>query len=515
MNHLLIATFDLGIGTGDLYLTIPLLWITVLALIVLTADLFLQRRSSKKILGWISLGGLIVGLFLNQIPAPANGSEMVFNGAFQVDSLTYFANLVILTSVLISTASSIRYLDRSNLLQGEFFGLLLLSTVGMMLMAGANDFIIFFLGFEIMSIAAYILVGWAKSDLRSGEGSLKYVVAGAFTSAILIYGLILMMASVEGISFQEVGKYLQQDSISLLFKIGLALVIGSFAFKIAAVPFHMWAPDAYRGAPSPVTGFISTGVKVAAIIGFFRVFLELLIVPGTPAGDVETLALGFLRSEMVTVLTVIASLTVLVGNVAAIAYRDVKGILAYSSIAHAGYILIGLTAFFATTQSSIRILAGGAVLFYLFAYTFMNLGAFCCVIYANSNGETRLNLSDYQGLAYEHPWIACSFGLFLISLTGIPLTAGFSGKVLIFWAVIEANHLWLALIGAAGTLISIYYYMRIVVMMFMREPEESFHLSFSIPLTLSLFLTAAGVIALGIAPGRVIDLSRRTILQLI
>jgi len=492
-----LANIQIQFTKKELLHGLPLLWITGLALFVLIVDLVLRKRSSKRYLGWITVFGLIAGMVFNQLSFPVGGDLSLFHDAFQVDAYTYYANWIILFSVLISTLSSLDYLYRSNLLQGEFYGLLLLGTSGMMMMVGAADLIIFFLGFEIMSISAYILVGWSKSDLRSGEGSLKYVVTGAFTSAILVYGIILLMASAGTVSLAGITP----DFNDPLFMIGFALVTGSFAFKIAAVPFHMWAPDAYRGAPSPVTGFISTGVKVAAIIGFLRLFLEILSLEQMGASG---------TSRIVPVFAAAAGLSVIIGNVAAIAYRDIKGMLAYSSIAHAGYVLIGITAMFSTGSGLIRHQTGGAVLFYLFAYTFMNLGAFGCVIYAGNGDEERLNLSDYRGLAHEHPWLASAFGLFLLSLTGIPLTAGFSGKVLIFQAALEADFLWLALIGAGGTLISIYYYMRVVVMMFMREPEDPFQLSFSPSLTLMLSVTACGVLGLGMMPRKLITLSRRT-----
>ncbi len=492
MNETALAAVQFEFGSSDLMNSIPLLWITGYGVAVLVIDLFLWNRSSKRMLGWFTILGLAFGLILNILTGAPGGT--VFSEAYVVDSFTFYANLVILVSLLFTTLSSIDHLSNSDMLQGEYYGLLLLAASGMMLMVGANGLIIFFLGFEIMSLAAYILVGWEKSSLVSGEGALKYVVTGAFTSAVLIYGITLVMAAANGVSFADLSTALAEGSAGTdpLFLSGAALIAGSFTYKIAAIPFHMWAPDAYRGAPTPITGFVSTGVKAAAFLGFLRVLIAV--------GGSESIGLT-------SALALIAGITVIGGNIAAIAYRDLKGMLAYSSIAHAGYILIGVTALLTGRAPTI---SQGAVLFYLIAYTFMNLGAFGCVIYVESGEGEALNLSDFKGLVQYHPWIACVFALFLISLTGIPLTAGFTGKVLIFHSAIQAGFLGLAIAGAIGTLISIYYYMRVVVMMFMREPEGAFELSFSPSLSVLLLLTAWGILHLGISPFWLMDLANRS-----
>lgn len=504
MTHTLLAEIDLQLSSTDFLQTAPMLWVTGFAVVVMLIDLFLYDREMKRSLGWLSVFGLGVALVLNHFTA-STGTELVFKETFKVDSFTYFANNLILLSGILTILSSIDHIGRSDMLQGEFYSLLLLATSGMMLMVGANGLILFFLGFEIMSLAAYILVGWEKSSLVSGEGALKYIVTGAFTSAVLIYGIILIMAAVGGLSFDEITSFLAQEDVFLsekgmkepLFLTGVGLIAGSFAYKIAAVPFHMWAPDAYRGAPTPVTGFVSTGVKAAAFLGFLRVFLEV--------ANPEI-------TGLTSVIALIAGITVIVGNIAAIGYRDIKGMLAYSSIAHAGYLLIGVTALLSggIAGANAQMNAQGAVLFYLFAYIFMNLGAFGCVIYVESDREETMTLSDFKGLVDRRPWIACLFGLFLISLTGIPLTAGFAGKVLIFQSAINAGYLSLAIVGAVGTLISIYYYMRVVVMMFMREPEQDFDLSFSPSLSFLLLISAWGVIQLGISPFGLIELANQS-----
>jgi NADH-quinone oxidoreductase subunit N len=495
MTSTLLAKLDLQVGASDLIGTAPLLWITGFGVAVLLIDLLLRDRSSKRALGWLSILGLGVGLILNTYTVP--DGRLVFSDTFTVDLYTYYSNIVILISVIFTILSSIDHLSKSDMLQGEYYGLLLLATSGMMLMVGANDLIVFFLGFEIMSLAAYILVGWEKSSLVSGEGSLKYIVTGAFTSAVLIYGIILVMAAVNGFSFSDIGAFLSSENAysDPLFLSGTALIAGSFTYKIAAIPFHMWAPDAYRGAPTPITGFVSTGVKAAAFLGFIRVLLEI-----TGSG------LGGLTS----VLALIAGITVIGGNIAAIGYRDIKGMLAYSSIAHAGYLLIGVTALMSGNTPADSI-SQGSVLFYLVAYTVMNLGAFGSVIYVEKNRDETLTLSDFKGLVSSHPWVACAFGLFLLSLTGIPLTAGFAGKVFIFHSALQSGFIGLAVVGAIGTLISIYYYMRVVVMMFMREADEALELPFSPSLSLLLLIAAWGVIHLGISPFWLLDLANRSV----
>ncbi len=497
MLDLLMTLGKVDLPVEDFGQAIPLLWVTALGGFILVVDLLLTDRVLKGFLGWVTALGLLFAIAFNSVnPVVQGETTNLFHGAYRVDWFTYYANILILISVLLSVLTSLMYLRSHDLLQGEFFGLLLFATSGMMLMVGASDLIIFFLGFEIMSLAAYILVAWTRQNLYSGEGSLKYLISGAFATAILAFGIVLVFGQSGSFQFQEIAAYVMEDggATNPVFLAGFGLITGGFAFKVSAVPFHMWAPDAYRGAPLPITGFLSTGVKVAAFLGFLRLFLGIL-----PAD----------LASWTTLLAVLATLSVIVGNVAAVATRNIKAMLAYSGIAHAGYVLIGMTA-----MSSSRLTAGGqageAVLYYLLVYTFMNLGAFACVIYAGKKNQERILLSEFRGLVSDHPWLSTAFALFLISLTGLPPTGGFLGKIKIFEAAFSSGHTWLVLVGVGGTLVSVYYYMRVVMIMFMREKEEDFHLSFSPGLVIVLFVAVWGVLYLGISPGVVSELATRS-----
>lgn len=474
---------------------LPVFLIAGSGILIMIVDLFLENRPAKKILGWLSAASTLFVLFYvlygsaGLTPSPRE----LFSNSFRVDAFTTISNILILTGLFLSILLSIDYVEKHQLLPGEYFSLLLFAGSGMMLMVGANNLLIFFLGFETMSISSYLLVGWKKMTPSSGEGSLKYLIAGVFSTAFLWFGLVLIYGSTETIQIRTLFESLQQGAKPLTHA-GLGLILGAFMFKIAAVPFHMWAPDAYRGSPTPVMGFVSTTVKIAAFLGFARIIL-----PFVPE----------VADTFRQILPVLAAVTIIVGNLAAVSRNNVKSILAYSSIAHAGYLLIGLTAWLSMESATE---AGSSVLFYLLAYLFMNLGAFACMLYATYEGDEDYSLTSVRGLIYTKPYIACAFMIFLVSLTGLPPTAGFFGKVFLFKSAIQSGFLWLAIIGVLGSLLSIYYYMKIVVSMCAKPSEsQSPTPSFSPSLTIATMISLWAVLFYGFLPTQFLDFARQTV----
>lgn len=497
---------DLSFSLTDLWNIFPVFMTAGLGILLMTVDLFLYRRSTKKWLGWIAAIGTL-GIFLSvllQGSLFSNGTKLLFSKSFQVDSFTSFSHLLILLGIFLTILLSIQFVEHHQLIQGEFFTLLLFSASGMMLMTGANNLLLFFLGFEIMSISSYVLVGWNRKNEFSSEGSLKYLLAGMFATGILWFGLVFIYGSSTAITFSEITTYLQNRSTkNPIFITGFGLVFGSFAFKIAAVPFHMWAPDAYRGSPTPVMAFVTTIVKVAAIFGFIRLLYP--IFPSIP-----------LSSQIF--LPFIAAATVVIGNLGAVSQDDVKSILAYSSIAHAGYVLIGLTAWFAGRDPSAASAGiGGSVLFYLFAYTFMNLGAFSCVLYLHPDQRGSITLQELHGTLQKAPYLAIAFTVFLASLTGLPPTAGFIGKLYIFRAAIDSGYLWLSLIGIGGSLMSVYYYMNIVSAMCQQQSNTASNsVQPYIPsLTIASVITLWGVLFYGLLPAHLLELTTNSVIALL
>jgi NADH-quinone oxidoreductase subunit N len=365
----------------------------------------------------------------------------------------------------------------------------------MMFMAKANDLIIVFLGLETLSISIYVLVGFLRTNLKSNESSLKYFLLGAFSSAFLLYGIALVYGATGSTKLPDIARHLESlpqlvSNPLLLAAVGM-LIVG-FGFKMALVPFHMWTPDVYEGAPTPITAFMSVGVKAAAFSAFLRVFLS---------------SFPILRDDWTMILWILAVLTMTLGNVVAIAQENIKRMLAYSSIAHAGYILVAMTAGgdMATTS----------IIYYLMAYTLMNLGAFTVVILYSKKGEENILISDYAGAGFKYPFLSAAMTVFMFSLAGIPPLAGFVGKFYIFASAVKQGFIWLAIISVLNSLIAVYYYLRVTVFMYMKEPvKEVGHLSFSIPVIIALLITAFFTLHMGILPSGYLHLARESIAML-
>jgi NADH-quinone oxidoreductase subunit N len=423
---------------------LPMIVVALAAIVVLLTGIRLNDEDSEG-LGWLTLAALFAATVLTF--GIVGQSGVAFAGAISIDSFAAYFELAILIAAMFTVLMSLDYTGERHLPGAEYYSLLLFSVLGMMLMATAGDLIIIFLGLETMSLSVYVLAGIARRDPKSNEASIKYFLLGAFSTGFLLYGIALVYGATGTIKLGPIHDALASGAMNsnpmLLLGIGMMLI--GFGFKVAAVPFHMWTPDVYEGAPTPITAFMAVGVKLAAFAGFLRVFLVDL----TP-----------LTAQWSSVLWVITALTMTAGNVIALSQTNIKRMLAYSAIAHAGYLLLGMTAGAGS---------GGAILYYLIAYAFTNLGAFAVVIALERTGAVGNRISDYRGLATTHPMLAAAMAIFLLSLTGVPPTAGFVGKFYLFYAAIHQGYVGLVVIAVLNSAASAYYYLSVMVAMYMQE----------------------------------------------
>ena len=468
-------------------LLMPELVIALTLLIVLVFDLF--DSISKKVLGWMTIVGAAIALWVSIQMHHAGTTGTQFNEMFKVDNFSLFFNIIFLVSTILVALISISYLGSGNRQQGPYYLLILLATLGMMLMAAGNELIIVFLGLELMSLSLYVLAGYFRESPASSEAGMKYLLLGAFASAFFLYGIALIYGGAGTTSVPAIAEAIASPSQSPLLLAGMFLLIVGFGFKVAIVPFHQWAPDVYEGAPTTIAAFISAGPKAAGFAAFLRIFME---------------ALPNLQVEWSGVLIVLAMLTMTVGNVVAIAQTNIKRMLAYSSIAHAGYVLIGLAA---ANDGGIS-----SAMLYLLVYCVMNIGAFGAVILAKTADGESIMISDYAGLGLRKPLLAMFMTLMLLSLAGFPPTAGFVGKFYIFKSAVQSGHIWLVIIGAINTAISAFYYLRVVVTMYMREPEEELEFSpYSSTLVIGLIVAAIGVLLIGILPSLMLGPAQQSV----
>ncbi len=458
---------------SDLSITplLPEIILLAAAIVVLIVDTVV---GDKRWLTWVGLAGVALAggatYWLAQQPPQA------FQGMAVSDAYTAFFRLVILTATALGLLVAMNWLDTHGEQQGEYNGLLLLAAIGMTLMAASTHLMMVFVALEVLSLSLYILAGFEHERITSGEAALKYLLLGAFSTAFFLYGVALVYASTGALDFDGIAR---GASASPLFLLGVALLIVGFGFKVAAVPFHMWTPDVYQGAPTPITAFMSVGTKAAAFAAFLRLFVG---------------ALGVEKGVWGPAVAALAALTMTVGNLAALRQVSLKRMLAYSSIAHAGYILVGLAA---ANGSGVA-----AVLFYLFVYAFMNIGAFAVVIAMERRGEGDVRADQVRGLARPHPWLAAAMAVFMFGLTGVPPLAGFFGKLYLFQAAVEANLTWLAIVGVINSAISAYYYLRVTVSMYMADEGAAPALvGRRTVLALTTGLMALLVLAIGFFPG--------------
>lgn len=468
-------------------LLMPELVIALTLLIVLVFDLF--DSISKTVLGWMTIVGAGIALWVSIQMHQAGTVGTQFSEMLKVDNFSLFFNIIFLVSTILVALISINYLGGRDRKQGPYYLLILLATLGMMLMAAGNELIIVFLGLELMSLSLYILAGYFRESPASSEAGMKYLLLGAFASAFFLYGIALIYGGAGTTSVPAIAEAIAAPNKSPLLLAGMFLLIVGFGFKVAIVPFHQWAPDVYEGAPTTIAAFISAGPKAAGFAAFLRIFME---------------ALPNLQVEWSGVIILLAMLTMTVGNVIAIAQTNIKRMLAYSSIAHAGYILIGLAAANSEGISS--------AMLYLLVYCVMNIGAFGAVILAKTADGESLMISDYAGLGLRKPLLAMFMTVMLLSLAGFPPTAGFVGKFYIFKSAVGAGHIWLVIIGAVNTAISAFYYLRVVVTMYMREPEEELEFSpYSSTLVIGLVIAAIGVLLIGILPSLMLNPAQNSV----
>jgi NADH-quinone oxidoreductase subunit N len=484
---------DLSSPAHYVLVLLPEVVLSVWAMFMLLLDVF-QKGSrsepSSPAMPWLALAGL-------GLAAVANGwitglYETGPAGVIAVDSFRVFTNFVFLLAAALFVLISTRYLDEQNLRLGELYVLVLFATVGMMVFGGARDLIVMFIGLELMSLPIYVLTGLNRRDRRSAEGALKYFLLGAFSSAFFLYGIALAYGGAGTTNLEQIALAIGVDGIgaSPLLVVATALLAVGFGFKVAAVPFHMWTPDAYEGAPAPVTAFMAAGVKAAAFAGFLRVFLTAF--PGL-YGTWDAIAIW------------LAVLTMISANLVALVQGNIKRMLAYSSIAHAGYLLVALAA--------ASIIGAASFLFYAVAYTLMTMGAFAVVMSVGLRDEVRLDLDAYSGLGWRRPFLAIVMTVFLLSLAGFPFTAGFMGKVFIVRAAVERGLVMLAVVLVLASLVSYYYYLRVAWYMWFREPEDgrtSNPAALAPAMIVALVITAGGTVLLGVAPNMMFELAERS-----
>jgi NADH-quinone oxidoreductase subunit N len=462
--------------TADLMRILPQILLCGFGILVMVLDPFVPP-SRKSLLGWLALIGVLAAaggtLWTSHNPG------LAFGRAIAADRFSFYFFYLFLLVAALTVLGSVNYFERDNLQHGEFYALILMGTAGMCFMASSTDLIMVFIGLEISSISTYILAGFRRKDALANEASLKYFLLGSFATAFFLYGIAFVYGLTGTTNLLDLsGRLAQPAQWTMLARVALLLMFVGLAFKLSTAPFQIWAPDVYQGAPAPVTAFLSVGPKAAA----FAVLLRILLGSLTSAGST-----GF------WVIWVSAILTMCLGNLAAIWQTNVKRLLAYSAIAHAGYVLVGVAAGSHEGTS--------AVLFYLTAYALMNVGAFVLIAHLGGNGELSTQIEDYTGLAYIRPGTAACLTLFLLSLAGFPTTAGFFGKFFLFRAAIHSHLIGLTIIALLNSVVSVYYYLRLVVAMYMREGTTRASTT-SLPMALraAMAVSVVGIFYLGLFP---------------
>lgn len=459
----------------------PELILIVVGTLIMFLEAFLEGER-KPILSILAGLGLVAGIFA-ALHAPQG---MAFQGMLAVDGFATFFRVLVMAAGLLVLLSASEYLQREGHDTGEFYALVLFSIVGQCIMASANELIMIFIGLEISSIASYVLAGYLRDDARSNEAALKYFLLGSFATGFLLYGVAWIYGATGSTNLATIHNAMLSGAnpSTQLISVAAALIFVGLAFKISAAPFQGWAPDVYQGAPAPVAGFLTVGPKAAAFAVLIRIFVD---------------AFSSISDRWLPVVWACALATMLVGNLAALLQTNIKRMLAYSSIAHAGYVLVAVCANSGTGSA--------AAMFYLAGYAFTNIGAFAVVSHFARKGEKYVAIEDFAGLSQRQPGMAAMLTIFLLSLIGVPLTAGFFGKFYIFKAALDSHLVWLTVLGLLNSAIAAYYYLRILVVMYMKEPGESTE-NLTAPgpmLTLAIYGSAVMTLVLGILPGWVLD----------
>jgi len=484
-----LMAFASSLPQGADYIRIlPEIVLSLFGMVVMVLDPLLDEEASQKILGAIALVGTLAGIaatwYMSQFPG------LAFWNMVQVDGFSVFFHVLVIAIAAVIILISYEYMAVQKIRAGEYYALILFGVVGMALMTSAIELVLIFIALEISSISSYVLAGLRRNDASSSESSLKYFLLGSFATAFFLYGVALMFGATGSTNIVVIGQRLQEAPATLLVYVAVALMFVGLGFKVAAAPFHIWTPDVYEGAPAPIVGFMSTAPKAAAFAVLLRVVFE-INAPG-----------GF------WLIWVSAALSMTLGNIGALVQNNVKRLLAYSSIAHAGYLLVAFAA--------APVLGVSAAMFYTAAYAAMNVGAFAVVSHFANAGERYVTLQDYEGLGRSSPLLAATFTIFLLSLIGIPMTGGFFAKFYVFSAAVKANLIWLTIIGVLNSGVGAYYYLRIIVVMYMREPQRQAPVT-PVPLGLGFALATSFVatLYLGLFPGRVLHYAQDSAQQLV
>jgi NADH-quinone oxidoreductase subunit N len=473
------------------YIT-PEISLLCFALLIVVVDLFVTRKGVLPILSVI--GALVAAFFT--VGLWGSASISAFNNMIAIDQFGLFFKLLILASLVLVVMASNKYVLKFEKFQGEYYAVLMLSAIGLMLLVSAANLITIYVSLELSSISLYALVSFLK-DKTSSEAGLKYLILGAVASAILLYGMALTFGLTGNTGLTAIADYFSTSSTaSPLLLTGLVLIIAGFGFKIASVPFQLWVPDVYEGAPTPITAYLSVASKAA---GFAVITRILMTAFGQP---------DWLHAEWAIIIAVLAALTMTVGNVTALVQTNIKRLFGYSSIAQAGYLMVGLAAMGMATQGNADIRSG--IIFFLFSYTLTNLGAFIAII-AISNKINSDQIADYTGMGKRSPLLAGALTLFLVSLTGLPPTAGLIAKIYIFNGAVDQGLLWLVVIAVINSVISAFYYFRVVKIMWMGEPASQDKVTSSWPEWTALAVCCVMVVVIGVAPGAFVGLTQAAV----
>jgi NADH-quinone oxidoreductase subunit N len=468
---------------------LPEMFLSVLAMVLLLINVFIPG-DRKSYLGYLSFIGIVAAGVL--VGAGWGAHIESFSGSVVLDNFATFFKMIFLLSAGLAVLITDQYMEREGCNHGELYPLILFTVVGMMFMASGTDLMTIFLGLEVMSVALYVLAGFNRKNQKSNEAGLKYFLLGCFSTGFLLYGMALIYGATGTTRIAKIAAAVGQMSLpsaNIMLVAGMLLMLTGFAFKVAAAPFHMWTPDVYEGAPTPMTAFMSAGPKAAGFAAALRIFL---------------VALPTLQVEWSQVLWILAVLTMTVGNITALRQDNIKRMLAYSSIAHAGYCLVGFAAGNGTGTAGI--------LFYMLSYTFMNIGAFAIIILVGKKGESNGTVQDFAGFGVKHPVLAVAMSIFLFSLAGMPPTAGFIGKFYLFSGAIQQGYIWLAVIGVLNSAASVYYYLRVMVFMYMKDPTEEFDwMQVTVPMALCVAISVAGSLIPGIVPSLLLQFAQQAI----
>jgi NADH-quinone oxidoreductase subunit N len=474
-------------GSLPMLRILPEIVLTLTGVLVMLLDPFFPKHGNRKPLGWLTVLGTILALgasfYQYQLPPGT-----AYFGVVQTDAFSVFFHVLICGIVLVSALVTLDAIHPDTESVGELFALMAFGAVGMLLMTSGVELLLVFIGLEISSIATYILAGFRRKSAKGPESAIKYFLLGSFATAFFLYGIALTYGATGTTHILAIASALSTSHAPKLAIVGITMIIIGLGFKVSAAPFHLWTPDAYEGAPSPVVGLMSTAPKAAAFAVLLRIAYE---------------AFPALHMHWVPLLWIIAALSMCIGNLGALRQRNVKRMLAYSSIAHAGYLLVAFTAL-----SSDGVAAAS---FYAVSYAVMNVGAFAIISHAGGYEDRLTLIDDYKGLAYRSPLLGGALAFFLLSLIGIPFTGGFFGKFYVFAAAIHSGMIWLAIIGLINSGIAVYYYLRTLTAVYSKPIESSPVLTVpraSFPLLVALFLTVATTLILGIVPGRVLSMAR-------